>query len=494
MPNQTKKKDLVIVGGGAGGLALAFRAARLGLKVGVVDKYPLLGGDYLHLGCVPSKALLAVAQTAHDFTQAHKQGLPNQVSIDWPGIKANLNQIRQDIQPRYSQEKLESLWGDVCTGEPVFVGPNTLSILDKTLQLKQEWIAKKIVIATGSRPMILPIPGLSSSEVHTNETIYQLSALPKSMVIVGAGVTGIEFAQAFQRLGVKVTVLVHSGRILRTLDIQGSTAISDVLKQEGVSILTEANIIQASRKDPQTINLVIQQKEKTFNLETETVFVATGRLPNIENLGLEQIGMQYTKQGIVVDDYFRTNLKHIYAIGDVIAWPHRFAHMAEYGAEVVYRHLYLKNLAPKAKLKWVPGVIFTSPEMASLGLTEQEAQAQKLVYEILYWEFKNLDRAAISNKPEGFIKLILVKQKVIGATVVCERAGEILAELGILMQKNRSISDVIETIHAYPTWAEGLRRAVQTHFDQNNKPSLRCWPSWLTSWLKRLMQRTLSKL
>jgi pyruvate/2-oxoglutarate dehydrogenase complex dihydrolipoamide dehydrogenase (E3) component len=306
------------------------------------------------------------------------------------------------------------------------------------------------------------------------------------MVIVGAGVTGIEFAQAFQRLGVNVTVLVHSARILRTLDSQGSAALSAILKKEGIRILTDANITKAVRNDQNKINLVIQQQNEILNLETEVVFVATGRLPNIENLGLEQIGIQCTKQGIIVDDYFRTNLKHIYAIGDVIAWPHRFAHMAEYGSEVVYKHLYLKNFAPKAKLKWVPGVIFTNPEMASLGVTEQEAKAQKLAYETLFWEFKDLDRAAIQNKPEGFIKLLLVKQRLIGATVVGERAGELLGELGLLMQKNLSISDIVETIHAYPTWAEGLRRAIQVHLE---KPALKT--HFL---LKRLLQRTLSRL
>lgn len=486
MPNNRKKKDLVIIGGGAGGLALAFKAARLGLKVGLIDKYPQLGGDYLHLGCVPSKALLAVAQLAHDFTAAHQQGLPNQVTIDWPKIKMHLNQITQEIQPSYSQQKLEALGAEVIIGAPVFVTPNMLSILDSHTQLKHEWSAKKIVLATGSRPMVLNIPGLAFSDIETNETIYEWLSLPKSMVIVGAGVTGIEFAQAFQRLGVKVTVLVHSARILRTLDNQGSTALSAVLQKEGITILTDANITSATKKDQKNFDLVIQQQNEIINLETEVVFVATGRLPNIENLGLEQIGIQCTKQGIVVDEYFRTNLKHIYAIGDVIAWPHRFAHMAEYGAEVVYRHLYLKNFAPKAKLKWVPGVIFTNPEMASLGLTEQEAKTQKLSYETLYWEFKNLDRAAIQNKPEGFIKLLLVKQRLIGATVVGERAGELLGELGLLMQKNLPICDIVETIHAYPTWAEGLRRAIQAHLE---KPGVTPLFS-----LKRLLQRILSRL
>ncbi len=461
MTGKSEHKDLVIIGGGAGGLALAYKAARLGLKVGIVDKYAQLGGDCLHLGCVPSKTLLAVAKCAQDYRQAAKQGLSGEMKVDWQAIKAHLVQTRDNIQPRYSQEKFEKLGCEVLIGAPTFVYPNTLTIAGHD----RRWTAKKFVIATGSRPMMLPIPGLSAVEIYTNENIYQLSTLPQSMVIVGAGVTGMEFAQAFQRLGVKVTVLVHSERILRTLDIQGSTVLSTVLKREGMDIYTHAVIQQAIKKDNQKLDLVIQHQEETFTLEADLVFMATGRLPNIENLGLENIGIQCTKQGIVADEYFRTNLKHIYAIGDVVAWPHRYTHMAEYGAEVVYRHLYLKNFAPKANLKWVPGVIFTDPEMASIGLTEQEAKAQKRKYEVLYWEFKDLDRAAINSKTEGFIKLLLVNQKIIGATVVCERAGEMLAEVGLLVQKNHSINAILETIHAYPTWAEGLRRAVQAHLE-----------------------------
>jgi pyruvate/2-oxoglutarate dehydrogenase complex dihydrolipoamide dehydrogenase (E3) component len=480
MTRKSDRKDLVVIGGGAGGLALANRAARLGLKVGIIDKYPKLGGDCLHLGCVPSKALLAVAQLYQDVNQAEHFRLPNQanITIDWAAIKTHLIQVREQIQPRYSQQHSEALGCEVMIGSPKFISPNKLAILDKI------WTAKKIVIATGSRAMVLPIPGLAPEEIHTNETIYNLDKLPKSMVIVGAGVTGIEFAQAFQRLGVKVTVLVHSERILRTLDIQGSNVLSAVLKKEGIDIFTYAKITQATKTNDK-ISLVIQNQTETLTLDTEVVFVATGRLPNIENLDLEQAGIQYSKQGIEVDAYFRTNIPHIYAIGDVVAWPHRYAHMAEYGADIVYRHLYLKNFAPKAKLNLVPGVIFTSPEMGSLGLTEQEAQAQKLRYDTLYWEFNQLDRAAINSKPEGFIKLLLVKQKVIGATVVCDRAGELLAELGLLIQKNLPIHAILETIHAYPTWSEGLRKAVQGYLDKQDKPPT------LGEKLKRFIKRRL---
>ena len=465
MIKKDQKKEVVVIGGGAGGLALASRVAHLGLKVGIIDKYRYLGGDCLHLGCVPSKTLLAVARYAQGFVQARQQGLRNQVTIDWPVIKAHLHAVKESIQPRYSQEKFEQLGCEVMIGEPKFVQANKIIVVESKTQQLHEWSAKKIIIATGSRSAMLPIPGLTSTDIHTNETIYQLTELPKSMVIVGAGVTGIEFAQAFQRLGVKVTVLVHSERILRTLDIQGSGLLAEVLKKEGMTIYTHAKITQAVKSNHK-INLKVDIQGGVLNLETDVIFVATGRLPNIENLGLDTIGMQYTKQGIVVDKYFRSNLKHIYAIGDVIAWPHRFAHMAEYGAEAVYRHLFLRNLAPKANLTWVPGVIFTDPEMASLGLTEQEAKAQNVSYEVLYWEFNQLDRAAIDAKSGGFIKLLLVKQKVIGATVVSERAGEILSELGLLMQNNLPITAILETIHAYPTWGEGLRRAVQAYLDK----------------------------
>lgn len=488
MTGKSEQKDLIVIGGGAGGLALAERAACLGLKVGIVDKYPQLGGDCLHLGCVPSKTLLAVAQFAHNFSQATKQGLSSQVKIDWDAIKLHLMLTREKIQPRYSQEKFEQLGCEVLIGAPKFITPKKLSIVttDSNTQQPKEitWTAKKMVIATGSRPMMLPITGLSASDIHTNETIYQLPKLPESMVILGAGVTGIEFAQGFQRLGVKVTVLVHSERILRTLDIQASALLTHTLKNEGMSLLTNAKITEATKNHQNKITLTIQKQDENFILETDIIFMATGRLPNIENLGLEKIGIACTKQGIVVDDYFRSNLKHIYAVGDVIAWPHRYTHMAEYGAEVVYQHLCLKNFAPKANLKWVPGVIFTNPEMASVGLTEQEAKIQKLSYEILFWEFKELDRAVINNQPEGFIKLLLVKQKVIGATIVCERAGEILAEVGLLVQKNLSINAILDTIHAYPTWAEGLRRAVQDYIDKQKSPK-----TSIKNFLRRIVVR-----
>ncbi len=473
MTRKSVKKDLVVIGGGAGGLVLANRVAKLGLKVGIIDKYPQLGGDCLHLGCVPSKTLLAVAQYVQDFREAGKLGLPNQFdfNINWQNIKNHLNQTRESIQPRYSQQKSEQLGCEVLIGTPKFIDAHQLEIVEKNTEAVHHWKAKKIIIATGSRSVILPVPGLNTADIHTNETIYQLPALPKSMVIVGAGVTGIEFAQAFQRLGVKVTVLVHSERILRTLDIQGSHLLADILIKEGIAIHTYAKINQATKNTKNNrINLSIQTNDQTFHLETDVVFVATGRLPNIENLGLEQAGIIHNKQGIAVDGYFKTNINHIYAIGDVVAWPYRFAHMAEYGAEVVYRHLYSRRFAQKANLNWVPGVIFTNPEMASLGLTEQEAQAKKLKYQVLYWEFNNLDRAQIDAKSGGFIKLLLVKNKVIGGTVVCDRAGEILAELSLLMQNYLPIWAILDTIHAYPTWAEGLRRAVQDYLDKQTGP------------------------
>ncbi len=470
MKSKTKHKSLIIIGGGSGGLALAGRMARLGLQVGIIDHYAQLGGDCLHLGCVPSKTLLAIA----------KQGIEG----DWEQIKQHINQVRARIQPRYSQQYVEQLGCEVVIGSPKFIDPNQVAIFSRDNLSHVIWQAPKIVIATGTRPMILPVPGLDKTETYTNETIYNLESLPKSMVIMGAGVTGIEFAQAFQRLGVKVTVLVHSERILRTLDKQASELLSAVLKKEGIEIYTRAKIKQATKVKAHKINLVIEHQDTLMTLETEVVFLATGRLPNIENLDLDQAGVPYHAQGIMVDGYFRTKAKHIYAIGDVIAWPHRYAHMAEYSAKIVSRHLYLKNFAPKANLNWVPGVIFTQPEIGSLGLTEQEAQEKKIAYDILYWEFKALDRAIIDSRPQGFIKLLLVKQKVVGATVVCERAGEILAELGLLMQKNLPIQAILETIHAYPTWGESLQRAIQAYLDkQQDKQVMPYFIPWkIISW------------
>lgn len=456
---KTLKQDLVILGGGAGGLVVASGAAQLGLKVTLIEKAKVLGGDCLHSGCVPSKTLIHAAKVAHWIKNADQVGLSAQTpQVDLRKVNQHISEIIAKIQEHDSVERFKALGVNVLFGEPQFLTPHTVCTNGQTVR------AKRFVIATGGSPIIPSIEGLEDVDFHTNETIFKATSLPKHLMILGGGAIGLELAQAFVRLGAKVSVIEQGNKLLAHEESEASEILQKILAKEGIEFHfnTQINKVES---DADTKTLIAKQNgNELLKLQGDALLIAIGRKPNVHHLGLEHAGVLYSHQGITVDQLMRTNQRHIYAVGDVVASPYKLTHMAEYEAGLVLGHVGFR-VPRKFKDTVIPMVTFTDPELARVGLTQKQAieKGYKKV-EILSVPLSSIDRAVIESQPEGVAKFIVHKQKILGATILGPHAGELIAEVALAMQAGLSIGKISGTIHAYPTLAQLNRAVVNTHY------------------------------
>ena len=436
--------DICIIGAGSGGLSVAAGAAQMGARVVLIEGHKM-GGDCLNYGCVPSKALLAQAKAAKARGAAAK--------ADFPAAMAHVQATIATIAPHDSVERFTGLGVQVIQGWGSFKDPRTVQVEGgPTIR------ARRFVLSTGSRAAIPPIPGLDSVPYMTNETIFAQTQCPGHLLIIGAGPIGLEMAQAHLRLGSRVTV-IDAGPAMGRDDPEAAAIVLDHLRAEGIEIIENAGIEKVAGRAGA---IEVQVAGGTIFGGTH-LLVATGRRPNLERLNLQAAGITHDRGAIKVDSGLRTTNKRVYAIGD-IAGHGQFTHLAGYHAGIVIRSAVL-GLPAKARHDHIPHVTYTDPELAQIGLTEAQARAkfgaQVSVHKV---GFDGNDRAQAEGRTTGFIKLMAVRGRPVGVTIVGAQAGEIIAPYAVAMANNLKLSAISATVLPYPTLAEIGKRAAGAYF------------------------------
>ncbi|WDR06303.1 FAD-dependent oxidoreductase [Devosia rhodophyticola] len=468
--------DLCIIGAGSAGLTAAAGAAQLGAKVVLIERGEM-GGDCLNTGCVPSKSLIAAAHMAHSFTAGLEMGVGEGLAprINFQAVHDHIHGVIGQIAPHDSVERFESLGVQVLKESAKFTGPDQVVAGPYTVK------ARRFVVATGSRAVVPPVPGLRELEPMTNETVFDLTELPEHLLIVGGGPIGLEMAQAFARLGSKVTV-VDVATILPRDEPEAAELARKKLGDERIVLYENAKLIDPKRT-ADSVSATIEANGEDHQIAASHILVAAGRSANVNDIGLTAAGVEFTPKGITVDGRLRTSNRKIFAVGDVAGGP-QFTHIAGYHAGIVIRNA-LFGLPAKVDYAALPWVTYLDPEVAHVGLVESEARKQHEDVQILVEHFDENDRAQTEKRVEGFIKLVLTKRgKVVGATVVGPHAGELIGIWGLVISGKLSLAAVAGMIAPYPTLAEISKRVAGSYY----KPKLF---SPLTQNFVKLIQRWL---
>lgn len=449
--------DIGILGGGSGGLTVASGAAQLGAKTLLVEKERELGGDCLHFGCVPSKTLIRTSHVYHLMKNAEQFGLPpvEVKPVDFREVAKRIQSVISIIQKHDSEERFCKLGVRVEFGEAHFVDEHAIRLNGKT------HTAKNWVIATGSSPSIPPIEGLDKTPHITNKEIFSLERLPKSMIVLGAGPIAIEMAQAFCRLGTKVSIVQRSNQILSKEDKDMADQVMNVLKAEGVTFYLSSSVVRTKDLGNEREVNIKTGEGKTIDLRAETVLVAMGREANLGGLGLKDIGVAYDRKGLKVDQRMRTNHKHIYGAGDVTG-VYIFTHAAGYEGSIVISNA-IFHLPRKADYTFLPWCTYTDPELASIGMNEKMAKAAGIEYSVWTEEFKDNDRSLAEGEKVGKIKMLLdEKEKPIGIQILGPRAGDLVSEWVAVMNGKVKLSTLASAVHPYPTLGEINKKVAGT--------------------------------
>jgi pyruvate/2-oxoglutarate dehydrogenase complex dihydrolipoamide dehydrogenase (E3) component len=444
-----REYDLIVIGAGSGGLSAAPLAAKLGARVALVEKYKP-GGDCLYTGCVPSKALIKVARVAWEMRRASDFGLePHRPPVDLGRVMAHVQDVIQRVYQFESPEVLAHDGVELVTGEARFLDERTIRAGERTLR------AKRFIIATGSRAAVPPIPGLEGAGFLTYDDVFHLQELPKHLLVLGAGPIGMELAQAFRRLGSEVTMFQRSKRLLSMADPDCSEVLANVLREEGVQFHLGAELNRV-----ESVGEKVMISTGADRIEGDRLLVAAGRTANVEGLDLERAGVAYGPRGIPVDEHLRTNQHHIYACGDVLG-THQFTHYAGMQGYVAVRNALFPGNGTGV-LEQVPWTIFTDPEVARVGLTEPEARERHDgEVQVTRWPIERIDRAQAEEDRHGFIKVIHKSGgEILGAHIVAGRAGEMIHEFVLAMDRGLKLGDLSGAMHVYPTYSVGNQQAA----------------------------------
>jgi len=460
--------DLCVIGAGSGGLSVAAGAAQMGAAVVLIEKHRM-GGDCLNTGCVPSKALLAAAHAAEAVRRSARFGITAPPpEVEFGRVQAHVHGVIAAIAPHDSVERFEGLGVTVILAPGRFTGPAEVEAGGERIR------ARRFVIATGSSPALPPVPGLADVPFLTNEAVFDLTALPAHLVVLGAGPIGVEMAQAFRRLGASVS-LIDIGTILPRDEPEAVAIIRSRLVAEGVSLHERATVAGVSRA---AAGVAVSLGDGRV-IEGTHLLVATGRRPRLEGLGLEAAGIAATARGITVDRALRTTNRRVYAIGDSAGGP-QFTHIAAYHAGLVLRSALL-GLPVRADYRALPWVTYTDPELAHVGLTEAEARRAGYPVSVLLEPLSGNDRARTEGEAEGLAKIVLGRRgRVLGATIVAPHAGEVIGLWGLAIQRNLRIGAIAALLAPYPTLGELSKRAAGNHFA----------PLVFGPWMRRLVGLT----
>lgn len=468
-----KARDLVIIGGGAGGLVVASVAGQLGLRVTLIEKAAKLGGDCLHYGCVPSKTLIHAARVAALMRRGPDFGLPAcETDVDMGSVSDHVQAVIERIQLHDDPERFRGYGCEVIFGAATFVDSRRVQVNDQLIP------GRRFVIATGSQPFVPPIEGLEETGYLTNEDLFSMRDLPARLLVLGGGPVGLEMAQAFARLGSDVTVVERLPQLLPQEDSEVANALQAQLESEGLVVHTSTAVERVSREGKETRVAC----SNGLTLTSDALLVAVGRRSVVNGLGLDAAGVAHDARGIQVDRRQRSSQKHIYACGDVCG-PYPLTHVAEYQAGIVISNAIFR-IPKKADYRVVPWVTYTDPELARVGLTEQQARDKGIEPAVLRFPFQDIDRAITDQATSGFAKLVVHKSRILGASILGPHAGELIHEIVLAMKTGASIGDISATIHAYPTLAQIHRRTVNVWYGQKLfSPASRR----LVKWINRLL-------
>jgi pyruvate/2-oxoglutarate dehydrogenase complex dihydrolipoamide dehydrogenase (E3) component len=451
--------DICVIGAGSGGLSVAAAAAQFGVPVVLVEK-GRMGGDCLNYGCVPSKALLAAAKAAERQRHSSAFGIADVApEIDFARVNRHVREVIEAIAPNDSIERFTGLGVEVLQGEARFRDERTVVV---TGQGEKEIRARRFVVATGSSPVVPDIPGLDGAGFLTNETVFDLTERPGHLIVIGGGPVGMELAQAHRRLGAEVTVL-EAGRVLGKEDPELAAVVLAALRREGVTVHEQARVAEVGRQRRGGVLVTAQSEHGPLSVEGTHLLIAAGRRANVEGLDLEKAGIAFDRGGIKVDRKLRTTNGRVYAIGDVAGGP-QFTHVANYHAGIVLRALLFRLPARENRLI-VPRVTFTEPELAHVGLTEEEAREIHGSVRVLKWPYAGNDRALTERETEGFIKLLAgPRGRILGVSVVGASAGDLIGFWVLALSKKMGMRDIIGHVAPYPTIGEIGKRAALAYF------------------------------
>ncbi|KAE8178262.1 FAD-dependent oxidoreductase [Photobacterium carnosum] len=478
-------QNLVVIGAGSGGLVSAYIAAAVKAEVTLIERHKM-GGDCLNTGCVPSKALIRAAHTAADIKNASTLGIDAQINhIDFAQVMGRIHNVIAKIEPHDSIERYSQLGVNCVTGDATILSPWEVEVNGTRIT------TRNIVIATGARPLVPAIPGLDTVNYLTSDTVWQLTALPKRLLILGGGPIGCELAQSFCRLGAEVTIVERSPQLLNREDLDAAQLVAQSLTHDGVNILLQHNAVQFESTlddNGQRIQrVVVEHDNQQVSIEFDAVMVALGRVANVQGFGLEELGITTTERGTVaVNQYLQTQYPNIYAVGDV-AGPYQLTHVAAHQAwYAAVNSLFGAVKKFKVDYSVIPAVTYTAPELARVGINEKEAQAQGIDYEVTRYGLDDLDRAIADGYDEGFIKILTPKgsDKILGATIVGHHAGDLLAEFTLAMRHNLGLNKILDTIHPYPTMSEGAKYTAGVWKKAHAPQKLLAWVKKYHQWMR----------
>tara|TARA_B100000963_G_scaffold173109_1_gene150575 strand:+ start:12149 stop:13549 length:1401 start_codon:yes stop_codon:yes gene_type:complete len=451
--------DLVVIGSGPGGYVCAIRASQLGIKTAIIEKYSSLGGTCLNVGCIPSKALLDSSHHYHDMVKnisSHGINVQGKISLDFKKmIERKNNVVSQTVKGIDFLMNKNNI--DVYTGFASFVDDHTINIENEK---KQKIKFKKCVIATGSKPATLPFINIDKQRIITSTEALSLCEIPKSLTIIGAGVIGLELGQVYNRLGSEVNIIEYSEKITPFMDNDISKELLKIFKKEKINFYLSSKVFDVNSNESNVIVKAENKSGEILEFVSDYCLVSVGRKPYTENLGLGCVGVNTDKFGkIIIDKQFKTTNEDIFAIGDVVNGP-MLAHKAEEEGIAVAE--ILKNHKPHIDYNLVPNVIYTWPEVSSVGKTEQQLIEEKINYKKGSFPMRALGRSRASNDLSGFVKILADKKtdEILGVHIIGARAADLITEAVIAMEFKASCEDIAMMSHPHPTYSEGLKEAA----------------------------------
>jgi pyruvate/2-oxoglutarate dehydrogenase complex dihydrolipoamide dehydrogenase (E3) component len=468
-------RNLVVIGGGSAGLVAAYIAAAVRAKVTLVEKHKM-GGDCLNTGCVPSKALIKSARVLFSIQNSTEHGIRSaSADFDFADVMERVQRVIRDIEPHDSVERYTQLGVECLQGAAKITSPWTVEVGGTTLT------TRAIVIAAGAAPLVPKIPGIENVEVLTSDNVWALRKLPARLAVLGGGPIGCELAQAFARFGSKVTQVEMLPRLLSREDPEVSEMVAAQFRAEGIDVRVGHRAVRVEKNA-----LVCERSGETVSVPFDALLCALGRVPNTAGYGLEELGIPVTRARTVeTNEYLQTLYPNIYACGDV-AGPYQFTHVGSHQAWFASVNALFGGLRKfRADYSVIPWATFTDPEVARVGLNETEAAERGIAYEVSRYDMEELDRAIADGAARGMVKVLTVpgRDRILGATLVGERAGDLIVEFITAMKHGIGLNKLLGTIHIYPTYAEANKYAAgvwkKAHAPQRALRMLERFHAWM---------------
>ncbi|MGD9728915.1 MAG: mercuric reductase [Nitrospiraceae bacterium] len=484
-PNPVSRYNMLVIGAGTAGLVTAAIAAGVGARVALLERH-LMGGDCLNVGCVPSKAMIRASRAWADLTRAGQFGIqiPSGVKYDFGTVMERMRRLRTRISPMDSAQRFKTLGVDVYFGHARFTGRDMVTVEGPAGDRQLKFA--RATVCTGARPSSPPIPGLHEAGYLTNETVFSLTELPARLGIIGAGPIGCELAQAFARFGSSVYLIETLHGILPKEDRDAADLVLQSMVHDGVTLLCCGKELKVG-KEKDGKQLSVQSHDRQYDLMVDKILVAVGRQPNIENLGLESVDVEYDQAGVNVNGRLQTTNPRIYAAGDICS-RHKFTHAADAMAQIVIQNALFPHPFGLAYAEMdqliIPWCTFTEPEIAHVGMYEADARAKGIALETYTYKLDEVDRAVLDGEDRGFARVHIRKgsDTIVGATIVAPHAGDLISEITALMKAGAGAKVLASTIHPYPTQAEVNKKAAnlwrKAHFTDGQKNILKKWFAW----------------